>query len=35
LANDPGGDRYVSLIDEAVAMFSEYAFGHWVQSGSD
>jgi AcrR family transcriptional regulator len=24
LANDPGGDRYVRLIDGAVAMFAEY-----------
>ncbi len=28
LANDPGGDRYVKLIDNAVAMFSEHIFGH-------
>jgi AcrR family transcriptional regulator len=27
LANDPGGDRYVRLIDNAVAMFSDYVFG--------
>jgi AcrR family transcriptional regulator len=24
LANDPGGDRYVKLIDDAVAMFAEH-----------
>jgi AcrR family transcriptional regulator len=28
LANDPGGDRYIKLIDGAVAMFSEHVFGH-------
>jgi hypothetical protein len=27
LANDPGGDRYLKLIDNAVAMFSEHVFG--------
>jgi AcrR family transcriptional regulator len=27
LANDPGGDRYIGLIDDAVAMFSEHVFG--------
>ena len=27
LANDPGGDRYISLIDDAVAMFVEHVFG--------
>ncbi len=27
LANDPGGDRYIRLIDNAVAMFSEHVFG--------
>jgi AcrR family transcriptional regulator len=27
LANDPGGDRYIKLIDNAVAMFAEYVFG--------
>jgi AcrR family transcriptional regulator len=27
LANDPGGDRYIMLIDNAVAMFSEHVFG--------
>ena len=27
LANDPGGDRYVRLIDNAVAMFEEHMFG--------
>ena len=26
LANDPGGDRYIGLIDNAVAMFSEHVF---------
>ena len=27
LANDPGGDRYIRLIENAVAMFSEHVFG--------
>jgi AcrR family transcriptional regulator len=27
LANDPGGDRYIRLIDNAVAMFEEHMFG--------
>lgn len=27
LANDPGGERYLKLIDSAVVMFSEYVFG--------
>ncbi|MGA7419707.1 MAG: TetR/AcrR family transcriptional regulator [Acidimicrobiales bacterium] len=27
LANDPGGDRYIKLIDNAVAMFSQHVFG--------
>ena len=27
LANDPSGDRYIRLIDNAVAMFSEHVFG--------
>lgn len=27
LANDPGGDRYIRLIDNAVSMFSEHVFG--------
>ncbi len=27
LANDPGGDRYIRLIDNAVAMFAEHVFG--------
>jgi AcrR family transcriptional regulator len=27
LANDPGGDRYIKLIDDAVAMFSAHVFG--------
>jgi AcrR family transcriptional regulator len=26
LANDPGGDRYLRLIDDAVAMFAEHVF---------
>jgi AcrR family transcriptional regulator len=26
LANDPGSDRYIRLIDAAVAMFAEYVF---------
>src|SRR6202046_5513689 len=26
LANDPGGDRYIRLIDDAVTMFSDHAF---------
>jgi AcrR family transcriptional regulator len=26
LANDPGGDRYIRLIDDAVAMFAEHVF---------
>jgi AcrR family transcriptional regulator len=27
LANDPGGNRYIQLIDNAVAMFSAHVFG--------
>ncbi len=27
LANDPGGDRYIRLIDDAVAMFAEHVLG--------
>jgi AcrR family transcriptional regulator len=27
LANDPGGDRYVRLIDDAVAMFADHVLG--------
>jgi AcrR family transcriptional regulator len=27
LANEPGGDRYLRLIDEAVTMFADYIFG--------
>jgi AcrR family transcriptional regulator len=27
LANDPGGDRYIKLIDDAVAMFTDHVFG--------
>jgi AcrR family transcriptional regulator len=30
LANDPGGDRYIRLIDKAVAMFSDHVFGENV-----
>jgi len=30
LANDPGGDRYIRLIDAAVAMFAEHVFGKVV-----
>jgi AcrR family transcriptional regulator len=26
LANDPGGDRYLRLVDDAVAMFTEHVF---------
>jgi AcrR family transcriptional regulator len=26
LSNDPGGDRYLRLVDEAVAMFAEHVF---------
>ena len=26
VANDPGGDRYIGLIDDAVAMFAEHVF---------
>ena len=26
LANDPGGDRYLKLIDDAVAMFAGHVF---------
>jgi len=28
LANDPGGDRYIKLIDNAVAMFSKHVLEH-------
>ena len=31
LANDPNGKRYIRLIDDAVAMFSEHVFGTRVQ----
>jgi AcrR family transcriptional regulator len=31
LANDPGGKRYIRLIDDAVAMFSEHVFGARAQ----
>ena len=27
LANDPGGDRYLRLIDDAVSMFADYILG--------
>jgi hypothetical protein len=27
LANEPGGDRYLRLIDEAVAMFADHVLG--------
>jgi AcrR family transcriptional regulator len=27
LANEPGGDRYMRLIDDAVAMFADHMFG--------
>jgi AcrR family transcriptional regulator len=27
LANDPGGDRYIRLIDDAVAMFADHVLG--------
>jgi AcrR family transcriptional regulator len=27
LANDPGGDRYIGLIDNAVEMFADHVFG--------
>jgi AcrR family transcriptional regulator len=27
LANEPGGDRYLRLIDEAVTMFADHVFG--------
>jgi AcrR family transcriptional regulator len=27
LANDPGGDRYIRLIDAATTMFAQYVFG--------
>ncbi|HEY5025903.1 MAG TPA: TetR/AcrR family transcriptional regulator [Acidimicrobiales bacterium] len=30
LANDPGGDRYIGLIDNAVAMFAEHVFGKQI-----
>ena len=30
LANDPGGDRYIRLIDDAVAMFAEHVFDKQV-----
>jgi AcrR family transcriptional regulator len=32
LANDPGGDRYIRLIDDAVAMFTEHVFGKAASS---
>jgi hypothetical protein len=27
LANDPGGDRYIRLIDDAVTMFADHILG--------
>jgi hypothetical protein len=30
LANDPHGDRYIRLIDDAVAMFADHVFGSQV-----
>ena len=27
LANDPGGDRYLHLVDDAVTMFADHVFG--------
>jgi hypothetical protein len=27
LANDPGGNRYIRLIDDAVAMFADHILG--------
>jgi hypothetical protein len=27
LANNPGGDRYIRLIDNAVEMFADHVFG--------
>jgi hypothetical protein len=27
LANDPHGDRYIRLIDDAVTMFADHVFG--------
>jgi hypothetical protein len=26
LANDPGGDRYIRLVDDAGAMFADHVF---------
>ena len=34
LANDPGGDRYVSLVDNAVAMFAAHVFDQRVANGA-
>ena len=34
LANEPGGDRYLRLIDEAVTMFADYVFGPGRPHGS-
>ncbi len=27
LANDPGGDRFIRLIDDAVTMFADHVLG--------
>jgi AcrR family transcriptional regulator len=32
LANDPGGDRYLGLIDNAVAMFAEHVFSEQIST---
>lgn len=34
LANDPGGDRYLRLIDDAVAMFAEHVFDKHAPSAT-
>jgi AcrR family transcriptional regulator len=34
LANDPGGDRYLRLIDDAIAMFAEHVFAPGVDKRS-
>jgi AcrR family transcriptional regulator len=34
LANDPGGDRYVSLVDNAVAMFAAHVFDQRVTNSA-
>jgi hypothetical protein len=33
LTNDAGGDRYIRLIDNGVAMFSERVIGRLIVSG--